>query len=212
MSGEQYDSDYFLRGKLTGKSLYVDYHWMPELTVPMVQRIMEHLGIISGESILDFGCARGYTVKALRILGQNAYGIDISKWAIDNADENTKPYLTWTLGSVHSQYDWIIAKDVLEHIPYVHLTINELISSANKGLFVVVPLSPFNGAHYVIEDYEKDITHCQRHTLLAWASMFLRPGWSVEMSYRVPGVKDNWATKPEWAKGNGFLTVRRIAE
>ena len=35
-NGSQYDEDYFLRGKQTGKSLYEDYRWLPELTRPMV--------------------------------------------------------------------------------------------------------------------------------------------------------------------------------
>lgn len=209
-----YDEDYFLRGKQTGKSLYEDYRWLPNLTIPMAQVIAGHCDIIrNSERILDFGCARGYLVKALRLLKYDAFGTDISKWAIDNADEETKPYLKHSLAEESliqvMEFDWIIAKDVLEHIPYVSYTITKLMSAAVRGVFAVVPLSPFDNSAYVIEEYEADVTHIQRHTLNSWIEMFIRPGWSVEASYRVPGVKDNYY-KPGWERGNGFITARRI--
>src|SRR3954469_1999410 len=87
MIGDQFDSDYFLHGKQTGKSLYEDYRWMPELTIPMVERMIAHLGIVKGDTILDFGCARGYAVRAFQQLGYDAWGIDCSGWAIENCDK-----------------------------------------------------------------------------------------------------------------------------
>ncbi len=109
------------------------------------------------------------------------------------------------------EFDWIVAKDVLEHITYVSYTVRELLRVARRGVFAVVPLSPFDGAPYVVADYERDVTHVQRHKLGTWMEMFFLPGWSVEGSYRVPGVKDNWY-KDGWEKGNGFITARRIGE
>lgn len=211
-SGSQYDEDYFIRGKQTGKSLYENYRWLPELTVPMSQAIVDYCGIVKGERILDFGCARGYLVKALRGLGHDAYGIDISEWAIRNADEETKPFLNWDNNSppfLPREFDWIIAKDVLEHVEYVSHVINYLMEVAGKGMFVVVPLSWFDGGCYIIDEYEKDTTHIQRHPLFVWAELFIRPGWQVEASYRVKGVKDNYA---QYKRGNGFITARRINE
>ncbi len=208
---EKYDEDYYLRGVQTGKSLYEDYRWMPDLTVPMARRIVDYLGVQKGETILDFGCARGYLVRALRELGHVAYGTDVSRWAVENCDEAVKPYVSrlWEAGTM-TPFDWIIAKDVLEHIEYIALTVRELLNSVNKGVFVVVPLARFgSNDKYVIEEYERDVTHVQRHNLLTWAGMFMRPGWRVEASYRVRGIKDNWY-RPGWEDGNGFLTVRRI--
>ena len=207
-----YDAEYFLRGKESGKSLYQDYRWLPELTIPMCQAIVDHCDIKKGETILDFGCARGYSVKALRGLGYSAYGYDVSQWALDNADPEVYHYLTRLNGVAFGPqvtYDWIIAKDVLEHVEYVENTIQKLVQFATKGIFVVVPLSKFSGGKYVVEEYEKDVTHKQRYPLATWVAMFLRPGWVVEASYRVPGVKDNYA---QHATGNGFITARRIEE
>lgn len=208
-SGSQFDADYFLHGRTSGKSLYEDYRWLEHLTVPMVERMIAHLGIARGDVILDYGCARGYVVKAFRMLGYEAFGIDVSEWAIENADPEAKPYCVLANGTKLGGADWVIAKDVLEHVHYVGGTIDDLLDAASKGVFAVVPLSKFDGTPYVVPDYEKDVTHCQRCTLLTWAGMFARPGWRVEMSYRVPGVKDNYA---RYERGNGFITCRRIEE
>lgn len=209
-----YDEDYFLHGKASGKSLYENYRWMPDLTIPMCQAIVDHCGIHKGARVLDYGCARGYTVRALRALGYDAFGYDVSDWAVCNADPEARPYMNlralpdhepyWR----HHKYDWIIAKDVLEHVEFIENVIPGLMQVCD-GMFVVVPLSKFNGGKYVVPEYEEDITHCQRYPLHEWARMFMRPGWRVEAAYRVQGVKDNYA---HHKTGNGFLTVRRIPE
>ena len=203
----QYDADYYLRGKESGKSLYSNYRWMPNLTGKMVDAIVYHLGILQSDTILDFGCARGYVVRALRELGYSAWGYDVSEWAVENADEKVRDYLIRYEGIVmRTDFDWVIAKDVLEHVPQVVGTISSLMNITNKGLFVVVPLSAVDTESYVVEDYEKDVTHIHRLTLATWVRYFTRPGWRVECSYRLPGVKDNYA---KWEAGNGFITCRR---
>lgn len=212
-----YDADYFLHGRQSGKSLYEDYRWLPGLTIPMVQSIIKHLNITKNHSILDFGAARGYTVKAFRELGYECYGIDTSKWAIENCDPDVVKYVTCT-SEIPPEIDWIIVKDVFEHIPQVVDTITALMHAARKGIFVVVPLSSVDGAPYVIPDYELDITHIHRFTLATWIRFFMQHGWEVTASYRIRGIKDNyhgwlaWVKKDFdlWRHGNGFITARRI--
>lgn len=207
---DQYDADYFLRGKATGKSLYEDYRWLPNLTRRMVAAMVSYLDIKPEHVILDFGCARGYTVRAFREMGYNAWGHDISEWALANADVIAQDYLVVNATTLLAySFDWVIAKDVLEHVPQVADTINNLLDIARVGIFAVVPLSLFDGSPYVVSDYEKDITHIHRLCLSSWAKMFMRPGWTVTGAYMVPGVKANYQT---WEWGNGFLTARRIKE
>ena len=209
MDASIYDEDYFMRGQETKKSLYTSYSWKPELTIPMAAVIVRHCGIENSDIIVDYGCARGYVVKALRELGYTAYGLDVSTWAIDNCDPEVRKYVSRMWDVVPYKIDWFIAKDVLEHVNMNSLPhcINELMDSAKKGIFAVVPLSPTDGAPYVVADYELDVTHVHRLTLASWAALFMRPGWSVEARYRLAGVKDNYAA---WERGNGFITARRI--
>ena len=44
------------------------------------------------ESVLDVGCAMGYLVEALRDLGVEAYGVDVSEYAISKVREDLKPF------------------------------------------------------------------------------------------------------------------------
>lgn len=205
-----YDEDYFIRGKESGKSLYTDYRWLPDLTLPMAQAIATHLEIPRGDSVLDFGCARGYLVKALKILGYKARGYDVSQWVIDHCDPDVA-------GLVSSDYpkgvfDWVLAKDVLEHIDTDALaeTVHRLAASVRKGLFIVVPLSPKYGEKYVVPEYEQDVTHQIRMSLADWAFLVRQAvgeDWFISCRYRVDGVKDNYYT--QYPLGNGFITARR---
>ena len=212
-----YDEDYYLRGKESGKSLYENYRWMPELTIPMARAIVSRLGIGPQHTILDYGCSRGYLVKAFCELDLIAYGIDVSEWAISNADELVKHRLKCT-SDIPPEIDWIIAKDVLEHVPNVAQTIDRIMNGASVGVFAVIPLSAQDGEPYIIPDYELDVTHIHRLTLASWAALFIRHGWSVECSYRARGIKENyhgWMTWVKdvydlWRQGNGFIIARRI--
>ena len=50
---EEFDREYFEQGPMTGKSLYTNYRWLPELTLPLCHHIVTYCGIESEERILD---------------------------------------------------------------------------------------------------------------------------------------------------------------
>ncbi|MDH3324467.1 MAG: methionine biosynthesis protein MetW, partial [Candidatus Peregrinibacteria bacterium] len=93
MGTPNYDAEYFENGIASGKSGYQDYRWMPERTIKFAHKIIKELGLRDGDKVLDFGCAKGYLVKAFRILDIDAYGCDISRYAISEADKDIAPYL-----------------------------------------------------------------------------------------------------------------------
>jgi len=74
------------------------------------------------KTVLDAGCAMGYLVEALRKRGVEAYGFDISEYAISKVDESIKPYclvhsITENLpDNFPKKYDLIVTIEVLEHL------------------------------------------------------------------------------------------------
>jgi SAM-dependent methyltransferase len=206
METELFDADYFERGLASGKSLYENYRWMPFETIKMAIRMIDYLGIVPTHSILDFGCALGFLVKAFRILGFEGWGCDISHYAIESSD-GVRPYLKLCDQSFpfRQRFDFAIAKDVFEHInePQLHHILVTLRKHANE-IFAIIPLGE-NGK-FIVPAYHLDKTHRIAENAWWWKTEFSKAEWQIEkFRYRVEGIKDNWA---DYEKGNGFFTLR----
>ena len=50
--------------------------------IPVAKDIITHFDLKLGDRLLDVGCAKGFLVKDLLALGIDAYGIDISEYAL----------------------------------------------------------------------------------------------------------------------------------
>lgn len=49
---------------------------------PVARDVVDHFGLKPGDRVLDVGCAKGFLVKDLLALGIDAYGLDISRYAL----------------------------------------------------------------------------------------------------------------------------------
>ncbi|MBO6520055.1 MAG: class I SAM-dependent methyltransferase [Rhodospirillales bacterium] len=54
--------------------------------VPVASDIIAHFGLKPGARVLDIGCAKGFLVKDLLSQGMDAYGLDISNYALMNCE------------------------------------------------------------------------------------------------------------------------------
>ncbi len=74
------------------------------------------------KTLLDAGCAMGYLVEALRKRGVEAYGIDISNYAIESAAPEVREFLNVQSitdplpESFPKKFDMVISIEVLEHL------------------------------------------------------------------------------------------------
>ena len=158
----EFDREYYEQGPMTGKSLYTNYRWLPELTLPLAHHIAIDCNLDKHQTVCDFGCAKGYLVYALRLLGYDSYGVDISEYAISKAPKEVNGHVTCIEPLAEfGFYDWIVCKDILEHIPYEDID-SQLMMLRNscKKMMVMVPLG--DGEKYFIDAYEKDVTHVIR--------------------------------------------------
>ena len=201
-----YDEDYYERGIQTGKSCYTNFRWMPELTIPMIMTIIDYMGIERNESVLDYGCAKGYGVKAFNMLGRDGYGYDISEYALNNCPKEIKHKIIDGSSTLFGkEFDYCIAKDVFEHMNMIDLEVLLSEIKVNKKILVIVPLGD-NGV-YRVPAYALDKTHINAENELWWDDLFIEAKFKVvDFNHLLPGVKDNWNTYP---KGNGFFLLER---
>ena len=203
IKADYYDENYFERGAEVGKSLYSHYRWMPELTIPMCHHIIQYCNI-GREKVLDFGCAKGFSVYGLRLLGIDAYGVDMSEYAIKEAPRaiEKRVRVIKQYEDFNQQYGLIIAKDVLEHIPYEDLENQLRIFYRNsQKVFIIVPLGT-NGKYY-IDSYEADKSHFIREDLYWWTEQVENVGYTITKStYDLGPFKKNWQFNQ---RGNGLI-------
>lgn len=199
MLHDLYDEDYYMRGLETGKSCYQNYRWMPELTISMAMVMIDLLGIKRGQTVLDYGCALGFLVRALRLLGRNARGIDISSYAIANAGESC------FLKGVPFHSDFCIAKDVFEHIPKEEL-VETLEWIDADMMFAVIPLGENN--KYRAPANNLDVTHKTCKDENWWKNFFYINAWKLlDFTFRVEGIKDSYYEK--YPNAHGFFILEK---
>lgn len=210
---ELYNEDYYERGVFKGISGYMNFSWLPELTIRMAHYFINEIPIQKTDKVLDFGCAKGFIVKALRLLDIDAYGVDVSKYAIDMVDSSVREYCKLISGArdvllFERKYDLMIAKDVFEHLEESDLL--ELLATSKRfvnKMFVVVPLSSNDcSGKYIIPEYDNDVTHILAKSKSWWRDKFECAGWSVsQFRHSFTGCKENWTM--EFQDGNGFYIL-----
>jgi ubiquinone/menaquinone biosynthesis C-methylase UbiE len=87
-----FDKQYFEDGIKTGVSAYEDFRWIPERTLREASSITNN---IQFNSVLDFGCAKGFMLYDFKKLNKNfeLHGVDISKYAITSSIEDVRQNL-----------------------------------------------------------------------------------------------------------------------
>lgn len=104
---------------------------------------------------MDAGCALGFLVEAFRNRGVEAFGVDISKFAIENVHADIKPYC-WA-GSVSDpfpqKYDLITCIEVLEHMRQkeAEKAIENLCAHANEIVFSSTPFDYKESTHFNVQ-------------------------------------------------------------
>jgi SAM-dependent methyltransferase len=126
-------------------------------------------------SVLDAGCAIGMLVEQLRKIGVDAYGIDVSEWAIDQVPDEIRPYCRRAslTEPIDRRYDLITCIEVIEHIPApdAATAVEQLCRATDR---ILVSSSPW--------DYAEP-THVNVRPPEDWAAMFARNGFVRDLDF-----------------------------
>mgnify|MGYP000143551346 FL=1 len=172
---EIYNEEYYHNG--CGPIPYEEpEHWV-EFFGMIADRIVNDL---HPRTVLDAGCAMGYLVAALRDRGVEAYGVDISEYAISKVREDVRPFcrvasLTEAFpNDLLQHYDLVVTIEVLEHL-YAEdgkKAIANLCKCADTVLFSSTP-----------DDFEER-THVNVQQREYWARLFFEQGFTDDINYR----------------------------
>lgn len=144
---------------------------------------------INPATVLDAGCAKGFLVETLRDRAIEAYGVDISEYAIENVYEGIKSYC-W-VGSVTQpfpkHYDLITLIEVVEHMPSVEasMAIKNICAHTDTVLFSSSPTDYSEATHFNLQQPEYWVREFGYHGffhdldfdarfLTTWAMLFRR--------------------------------------
>jgi len=194
-----FTKEYYEDGIRQHISGYENYKWMPTRSIPEALDIQENFEF---KTCVDYGCAKGFLVNALRIIGCDAYGEDISEYAIENCPESVREYISLPNSRF---YDLLICKDVLEHVEEEDLpeVLGKIKAKSNK-FFFVIPLGDSN--RFRIREYEVDITHVTKKDEEWWINLFESQGFKLDkFSYSLGSVKEKWTET--YPYGNGFFIL-----
>jgi SAM-dependent methyltransferase len=137
-------------------------------------------------SVLDAGCAKGFLVEAFRRRGVEAWGVDLSGYAIAAVHPDVKAYCS--VGSIADplprSYDLIVSIEVVEHMP------------AGEAVRAIENLCQFSGNILLSSspyDY-KEATHMNVHPPDYWARQFARFGFFRDLDYDAAYITP-WAAR-----------------
>ena len=155
---------------------------------------LEFFGGIAGQvvariapaTVLDAGCAMGMVVEALRDRGVEAFGIDISEYAIGNVREDVRPFCS--VGSILEpfprRYDLIVCIEVLEHLSAreAERAVANFVRFSDDVLFSSSP-----------KDF-KETTHFNVQPPEWWAELFARHGFYRDVGFDASFITP-WAAR-----------------
>lgn len=175
-----YDAYYFKHG--CGRPYERTAEWL-QFFDAIADKIVREIG---PRTVLDAGCAMGFLVEGLRNRGIEAFGMDISEYALQQVHPDFRSYC-W-LGSVTDplpqKYDLIVCIEVLEHLTSrdAEHAIENFCQHCDDILFSSTPW-----------DY-KEITHCNVQPPEYWAKLFARYGFFRDVDFDASFITP-WAVR-----------------
>lgn len=169
---------------------------------------------------LDVGCGCGSFVREARRCRVKAFGIDFSRWAIENALEGAEKWIRMgdarDIQELDGSFDFVLATDLLEHIYLedVDGVIDELYRVSSKWVFLQIATvgmkdKPTEG--YILKKGEPIPLEIEVYTAAGhvtvqpeawWVERLQRPNWrsrpdvvdKFRRLVKLPGPIVNWRT------------------
>lgn len=163
---------------------YHDDRWLP-----VAQDIIVHYSTWGGR-ILDVGCAKGFLVGALCSQLANAYGIDISRYAVVDCPHDG------AIGRLHlgsaddlpfpdKSFDLVLSINTLHNLPRPRLikALQEMQRVSRGGMFVQVDAYRTEAERVMFEEW---VLTAETHgTPEFWLELFVEAGYAGDYAWTI---------------------------
>src|SRR3989338_847265 len=138
----QFGKEFFDGDRLTGYGGYkYDGRW-----VKIAERFRDHYGLTAKSSVLDIGCAKGFLLHDLicAVPGITVAGIDVSQYAIENAMDDIKRFVSVadakSLPFPDKSFDLVVSITTVHSLPLEECkqAIREIQRVSQKHAFITV--------------------------------------------------------------------------
>jgi len=195
-ANDLYDERYFdMYHSASGAPYRRQEPWL-SFFAAIAERIVQDM---QPRSVLDVGCAKGFLVEALRDRGVEAFGLDVSEYAISECREDIRPYC-WVgsaLDPFPQRYDLIVCMEVLEHLPKrdAEMAVANLCKYADDILFSSTPDDFIECTHINVQPFEY------------WAGLFAKHGFYRDADFDASSIARH-ATRFRRVTGPVFPVIR----
>lgn len=191
---QQYGKEYFDGEREQGYGgYYYDGRWLS-----VARDIVDHFKLKPGMKVLDIGCAKGFLLKDLQIVcpGIEVYGLDVSLYAILNAEQEVKSQLmqgsATDLPFPDNSFDLVLSINTLHNLERSDLI---------KSLKEIKRLSS-NNSYVQLDAYntDEDLKIFKQWVLTAktylkpkeWVVLFEEAGYLGDYNWTVLDVDREW--------------------
>ena len=168
----QYGPDYYKPGRI-GPLPYT--RETPEFLQFSGHAADEIVRQLRPRTVLDVGCGKAFLVESLRDRGVEAYGFDVSEYAISEVRPDIKPYcwVSSAASAISKNYDLIACIEVCEHLVDADAqdAIREMTSHTETILFSSTP-----------SDFTEP-THVNVRPIIDWLRLFASFSFAPDVTF-----------------------------
>lgn len=167
---------------------YGGYKYIPGRWIPVAQGMYEHYSLNEDSKILDIGCGKGFQLKEFQNISNKIRlrGIDISRYALDNAHPDLAPFLD--LGSAiklpyaDKEFDFAFSINTLHNLNNVDLEQALLeITRVSKKQYICV--ESFRTEEEKVNLLYWQLTCQQFNSPIDWEWWFSKTGFTGDYSF-----------------------------
>ena len=171
---------------------YGGFQYQPRFWQPVVPTFREHFSLRAGDRLLDVGCAKGFMLHdfAALIPGLVVHGIDVSRYAIDNAMEDMRRNVQVAdakqLPFGDDSFDVVISINTIHNLAREECgrALREIERVARRGSFITVD------AYRTAEERERMLAwNLTAQTILhvdEWKAFFDEVGYTGDYYWFIP--------------------------